>query len=230
MVRYFLVAIAAILLAGCSVLPDRDADMPGPGGSAAAVLSPSPEAQQCLARLGMTGSRFTPLPDKYFGAGCSTLNSVRLSDLPGDYALVGVSNLGPVACPTASSLAAWAQYGVDRAARQMLGSGLARIETMGSYACRDVAGTGRRSAHSRAEAVDVAAFVLQDGRRISVLADWSDGGAQERQFLRAVHRSACRRFGTVLGPDYNSAHRDHFHLEQGLARGLARNAAGGFCR
>ena len=25
--------------------------------------------------------------------------------------------------------------------------------------------------------------------------------------------SACRRFGTVLSPDYNAAHHDHLHLE-----------------
>jgi hypothetical protein len=28
-----------------------------------------------------------------------------------------------------------------------------------------------------------------------------------------VHKSACKRFGTVLGPEYNAAHEDHFHLE-----------------
>jgi len=104
---------------------------------------------------------------------------------------------------------------VDRAARQILGSPLARIETMGSYACRNVAGTGRRSAHATANAIDVSGFVLADGRRISVLHGWNGGTAAEREFLRVVHTSACRRFGTVLGPDYNAAHRDHFHFEPG---------------
>ena len=33
------------------------------------------------------------------------------------------------------------------------------------------------------------------------------------QFLRAVHRSACRTFGTVLGPEANAAHNNHFHLD-----------------
>lgn len=86
---------------------------------------------------------------------------------------------------------------------------------MGSYSCRNVAGTSRRSAHSRAEAIDIAAFILEDGRRISVLDDWTGGSRAEREFLRVVQRSACKRFGTVLGPDYNAAHRDHFHLEWG---------------
>ena len=97
---------------------------------------------------------------------------------------------------------------------------------MGSYACRNIAGTGRRSAHSRAEAIDVSAFILTDGRRVSVLNDWDHGSAEDRQFLRTVHRSACRRFATVLGPDYNAAHRNHFHLEQsGSAQSGSR-----FCR
>ena len=47
---------------------------------------------------------------------------------------------------------------------------------------------------------------------------WSSG---LRGFLRLVHASACKRFGTILGPEYNAAHRDHFHLEAG---------GGGFCR
>ncbi|HCJ80659.1 MAG TPA: extensin, partial [Erythrobacter sp.] len=91
---------------------------------------------------------------------------------------------------------------------------LQRIETMGSYSCRNVAGTARRSAHSRAEAIDVSAFVLADGRRVSVLSGWN-ASREEREFLRVVHKSACKRFGTVLGPDYNRAHHDHFHLEYG---------------
>ena len=55
---------------------------------------------------------------------------------------------------------------MDRAARQIMGSPLVRIETMGSYNCRNVAGSGRRSAHATAEAIDVSGFVLADGRRI----------------------------------------------------------------
>ena len=42
---------------------------------------------------------------------------------------------------------------------------------------------------------------------------WDGGSRAERQFLRVVHGSACRRFATVLGPEYNAAHRDHLHLE-----------------
>jgi hypothetical protein len=173
----------------------------------------SADARQCLSTLGATRAAFTPLPDQYFGAGCSTVNTVRLASLQGDHAALALSNLGPVACPLASTFAAWARFGVDRAARQILGSALQRIETMGSYNCRNVAGSSRRSAHATAGAIDVSAFVLADGRRISVLGDFNDGSPAEREFLQVVHASACKRFGTVLGPRYNTAHRDHFHVE-----------------
>ena len=83
---------------------------------------------------------------------------------------------------------------------------------MGSYSCRNVAGSSRRSAHASAAAIDIAGFVLADGRRISVKEGWQGTKAQ-REFLRTVQASACRRFATVLGPDYNTAHEDHLHLE-----------------
>jgi hypothetical protein len=181
--------------------------------SSASISSPSPEARQCIAELGAREANFTPVPDRYFEHGCSMLNSVRISNLRSDTSVLDLANLGPVTCPLATTFAAWARYGVDRAAWQILGSRLARIETMGSYACRNIAGTSRRSGHATANAVDVSAFVLADGRRISVLGGWNSFSEDERRFLRIVHESACKRFGTVLGPDYNSAHSDHFHLE-----------------
>ena len=87
------------------------------------------------------------------------------------------------------------------------------IATMGRYACRDVAGSGRRSAHATGAAIDIGGFVLADGRRIMVKGGWHGGSEREREFLRVVQQSACRRFDTVLGPDYNAAHHDHLHLE-----------------
>lgn len=33
------------------------------------------------------------------------------------------------------------------------------------------------------------------------------------EFLRAAHKTACRTFGTVLGPEANRTHRNHFHVD-----------------
>tara|TARA_R100001129_G_scaffold186208_1_gene176952 strand:+ start:615 stop:1286 length:672 start_codon:yes stop_codon:yes gene_type:complete len=217
------VACIAIGLSGCQLLPSGGgggrADRPGPRTPTSApqtgAVAPSLIGQQCLAKLGAAGASFSPLPNAYDAPGCTRIDTVSLSDLRGDAGRFGIANIGPVTCQTASTFAGWVRYGVDRAARAYLGSPLARIETMGSYSCRNVAGTSRRSAHARAEAIDVAAFVLEDGRRISVIGDWKGGNSDERQFLRVVRESACKRFGTVLSPDYNAAHADHLHLEVG---------------
>lgn len=107
----------------------------------------------------------------------------------------------------------------------MLGSPIARIEHLGAYSCRRIGNGegGRWSEHAAGNAIDIAAFVTEDGRRISVLGDWQDAAAEGR-FLRRVRDDACSAFGTVLSPDYNEAHRDHLHLDQ-AARGF-----GSFCR
>lgn len=213
-------AAFSALLAGCVDAPQPARRPPSP--VAMGTTAQSPSAQACLASLGRTQANFTPLPDQYFGAGCATLNTVRLSYLRSDYSQLQLSNIGPVTCNLANTLSGWARFGVDRAARQILGSPLKRIDTMGSYNCRNVAGTERRSAHATANAVDIGGFTLEDGRRINVLRDWNSDDAQVRAFLRTVRDSACRRFGTVLTPDYNSAHHDHLHLETGGARPFCR--------
>jgi hypothetical protein len=81
------------------------------------------------------------------------------------------------------------------------------------------------SEHAFANAVDVSAFVLRDGRRVSVLNGWR-GSPKERAFLRRLHQSACKRFGTVLGPEYNAAHANHFHFD--MAKSMRNGTA--YCR
>ncbi|MEO6092282.1 MAG: extensin family protein [Novosphingobium sp.] len=205
--RTALMMIVLAWVGGC-------ADTPRSGRRESVSRPPASTDQRlCHARLGAAGAAFTPLPDQYFGAGCATVGTIRLASVRSDSANLGLTHLGPVACPLAATVAAWARYGADRAALQILGSPLIAIETMGSYSCRTIAGTGRLSAHALAQAIDVSGFVLADGRRITVLGQWWAGSEPEQRFLRTVHASACKRFGTVLGPDYNGAHRDHLHLE-----------------
>jgi hypothetical protein len=45
----------------------------------------------------------------------------------------------------------------------------------------------------------------------------------EMVFLRRLHKGACGTFGTVLGPDANEAHRNHFHFD------LAARKRSAFC-
>jgi hypothetical protein len=41
----------------------------------------------------------------------------------------------------------------------------------------------------------------------------------KNQFVTSLFEKACRRFGTVLGPNANEAHRDHFHLDMKKRKG-----------
>jgi hypothetical protein len=167
---------------------------------------------QCRADLTREGVRFRPLPDRLFGGGCSALGTVQLTDIG-----TPVTNLGAMTCPLARQFARWAREAVQPAAQQWLRSPVRRIESMGSYACRGLNGQAgaRLSEHAFANAVDIGAFVLGDGRRITVREGWNDPDSQVRGFLRAVHQAGCRRFGVTLGPDANAQHHDHLHFDLG---------------
>ena len=206
------VLVPALWAAGCDTSP-----RPHPYPSQSDAIAPRADERQCLAALGERHAGFTPLPDRYFSPGCSALGTVRLFSLEGDRAEIEVSNLAQVGCPIANPFANWVRFGVDRAARRILGSRIARVETMGSYACRTIAGTDHLSAHATASAIDVSGFTLADGRRVTVMGSWYAGTDAERYFLHMIHQSACRQFGTVLGPDYNLAHRNHLHVELSAA-------------
>jgi hypothetical protein len=179
------------------------------------IAKPSPrETAQCLADLRAQSVAFRTLSDRQTGPGCGLFGAVQLLDIG-----VPVTGLTGIRCGQARAFSGWIRHGVGPAAFQLLGSELARVETFGSFACRNVAGRGdRRSGHAVANAIDVAAFVLKDGRRITVLADWRSPDPAVREFLQTARRSACRRFGTVLSPDYNAAHANHLHLEDDRAR------------
>ncbi len=132
----------------------------------------------------------------------------------------------PIAtCAVAAGFELWLRQSVQPVAEELLGSPVAQVEHFGTYSCRRIYGreAGNWSEHATGNAIDIAAFVLEDGQRISVRGDW-EGEGKEAAFLRRVRDAACGVFGTVLSPDYNAAHADHFHLDQ-EARGF-----GGVCR
>ena len=208
-----LLCLTMALLAGCEAIPSAPAPRKSVAARSTSVITANPEALACFAELGIRQADFAPIPDQYYGAGCSTVGSVRLASLKSDRADLRLAGLGPMTCPLADTLAGWARYGVDRAAQQILGSPLVKIETMGSYSCRNIAGSPRRSAHATGNAVDVSGFVLADGRRITIAGNWADKSPQVQHFFTTIRQSACKRFGTVLTPAYNAAHHDHLHLE-----------------
>jgi hypothetical protein len=122
-----------------------------------------------------------------------------------------------LSCREALAYDLWVRDVVEPAAVQELGAAVVRVHHYGSYACRRIygaAGPAPISQHAYANAFDVAAFDLSDGRSVSVASDWRDTGAAGR-FIHRVHDGACRLFNGVLGPGYNAAHANHLHLDMG---------------
>lgn len=166
----------------------------------------------CQLALSSSSLRFTPQADSRPEVACPLTNTLRVH-----HSGVAFSSSFIASCPLAAAFALFEQHDLQPAAQAVFGQRVARVEHVGSFACRTIAGTQRRSQHASANALDIVGFRLADGRRISVLQDWPKQG-KNAEFLRQVQQAACRRFNTTLGPEYNAAHRDHFHVDMGLWR------------
>ena len=210
-----------LLLSGCIFGGDdsprsRPAPIRERASGPITLNGPTPrETQQCFTDLARADIRYSGLPDRDFGSGCVVRGAVQLLDIG-----VPVTGLKSMRCELARNFTAWVRHAVAPAAKQILGSELVRVETFGTYSCRGVigrgaAGSAKMSEHGLANAVDVSGFVLRDGRRITVERGWRSDDAQIREFLQLLHQSACKRFKTVLSPDYNAAHYNHLHLDMG---------------
>ncbi|HVF95503.1 MAG TPA: extensin family protein [Sphingomonas sp.] len=197
-------------------LPWTPLDLGAPVGmfTARKLVALTDDFGQCRALLERAGVRYTVLPVRTEGARCGYADGVRF--LPGGARRIGYApaTLG-VACPVAAALSMWEWEVVQPAAQRHFGQRVREIEHFGSYNCRRIYGrdAGTWSEHATADAIDIAAFRLADGRRITIVGNWrspTDASA----FLKEVRDGACRLFATTLSPDYNAAHRDHLHLDQ----------------
>ncbi|WP_339418176.1 MULTISPECIES: extensin-like domain-containing protein [unclassified Pseudomonas] len=161
--------------------------------------------------LETSGLRVSHQADTPVDVACPLRNTLRVQG-----AAVGLSSSFLASCPLAVAFALFERHSLQPAAQAVFGQAVTRVDHLGSFACRNMynRSVGRLSEHASANALDIAGFRLADGRRISVLKGWPGEGADAR-FLRRVRDSACDDFNVVLTPDYNAAHRNHFHLDMG---------------
>ncbi len=234
--------------------------------------------QECDNLLGKITIESEPLPPQREGI-CG-------APAPRELRSVGASKVkiepeATLNCRMIAGLNSWILDKVQPAAQKNFGSPVVGVVAE-SYSCRNRYGLARApiSEHALMDAIDVSAFVLEDGKIIRVSRNWgptaeelkraqksseaatngdkakfqvaaSKLGAhdlanksadeeksgekpktEEKQkpktpealkeeqakqamsaFLHQAHNGACDIFGTVLGPDTNDAHHDHFHLD-----------------
>lgn len=220
----FFILVAAICFAGYQALFHPKTPLPREWNPVASLVVSDPvtpltgwklrrtsaDPVACLTALGdaIGGEMMPPL---VVDENCGIDNRVRVSR-------VGQSGIAPIetACAVALRMAFWEHHGLRPAAREIMGVELTEIRQIGSYNCRRIrtpgGGASRWSTHATAEAIDITGFRFADGRSITLLEDWNDPG-EAGAFLRAARDSACTWFATTLGPEFNSLHADHFHLQ-----------------
>jgi hypothetical protein len=150
---------------------------------------------------------------------CGEVSPLSVTGVLANGRMVPLSSPATLNCEMATGLVDWVEA-LEGHIEATTDSRLAAIETSTSYFCRprnNIAGADT-SEHGFANALDVTALLLEDGQRISVLEDWPDEDVDGR-VLRFAHGAACSIFTTVLGPEANAAHEDHFHLDLGCHGG-----------
>ncbi|WP_316860130.1 extensin family protein [uncultured Cohaesibacter sp.] len=206
--------LSLFLLAGCSGFSDfedleqsdlqRNAIWPDPAISSANC--PVVEQQLVEARA---------LPSIVGKGGCGSKAPFAVSMLKGQHA-IDFSREATLNCVMTSQLHRFFSETVQPLAIKTYGQPVASIQVAASYSCRPRnSRTGAKlSEHGRANAIDISAFTLADGRTMTVEEDWRKRNKDGR-FLRAVNLGACRYFTTVIGPAGDKYHQNHFHFDHG---------------
>ncbi|MBD3787477.1 MAG: extensin family protein [Sphingomonadales bacterium] len=159
---------------------------------------------------GLTGTAIPPIlsPVK----GCGLADGVKITHVSG----IALSMPASVDCTTAKALKTWVDRGIIPAVGNR-GGGVSQLMIAGSYVCRtrNHQAGAKVSEHGRGRAIDLAGIKLANGQVITVAKDWT----REGKILKAVHKSACGPFGTVLGPKSDRFHHDHIHVDTARYRG-----------
>ncbi|PRY23659.1 extensin-like protein [Aliiruegeria haliotis] len=153
------------------------------------------------------------------GSGCGIASPVRVTEIAG----VRLSMPSTMDCTTAKATYSWIEKGMKPAVGKR-GGGVAQIKVAAHYACRTRNNRpgGKLSEHAKGHAIDISGFVLKDGSQISVLKGWRT--RKDGKILKRMHKAACGPYGTVLGPNADRYHQDHFHFD------TARYRSGAYCK
>lgn len=198
--------ISLIFLAGC-------------GRTGAPDLSAYP-SEEGLSRLCNNPAILGQPAAQISEGACGIDNPVSVRYVSG----VRLSTPATLNCNTANTLADWVENDAQNAVKK-LRSPITELTVFASYACRSRNSQrgARMSEHALGNAIDIGMFTLANGVELSVEEDWGSAG-KEGNAIRALHESACGPFGTVLGPDSDRFHYNHFHFDTAAYR------SGSYCR
>lgn len=151
--------------------------------------------------------------------GCGVQGAVQVVEVEG----VRLSTAATMTCDAAEALRRWVDTGVKPAVKRT-GGGVAELRVAAHYSCRtrNHKPGAKISEHGKGKAIDISGVVLKDGTVITLLKGWDD--RKQGKILRQMHKAACGPFGTVLGPEADRYHKDHFHFD------VARYRSGPYCR
>ena len=163
------------------------------------------------------GQKMSPIVGRL--RGCGVKNPVKVTSVAG----VTLTQPATINCDTAKALERWVSRSVKPAVGR-LGGGVKSLRIVAHYSCRTRNNQpgARISEHGRGNAIDIAAIKLNNGASIDVLTGWRD--KLQGKVLKQIHKDACGTFGTVLGPNSDRFHQDHFHFD------VARHRGGAYCR
>ena len=202
----------------------RPAEAPQPDNAKAAPAEPektaepapkapepkAPEPSACRQALTEEIAIAPSIPDIHGPGGCGGDDLVRLEAivLP-DKHRVAVTPPATLRCKMATEIADWVRNDVVSLTAP-LGSEPSVLDNFNSYECRGfnrIPGA-HLSEHGRANALDVRAIKLANGKSIELTDRTVPSDLRER-FLHSV----CARFMTVLGPGSDWYHEEHIHLD-----------------
>ena len=188
--------------------PEDDADLPPDGRYGAAPSYPARDRYTPPSSAPYSQPSYSSPSPAVPRLGPATGNSVSA------FGQVSVKPAATLACPIVSALDRWLTDSVQPAAMRWFGARVVEIKQISAYSCRGMNGNPHAhiSEHAFGNALDIAAFTLADGRRITVKGGWR-GMPEEQGFLRDVQATACQHFNTVLAPGSNSHHEDHIHVD-----------------
>lgn len=178
---------------------------------------PGDDFATCRTELERLGAKFS-VPEMPAADGkCKVPNPVQITAISTPAGEVGFPG-GPILnCIFAKRFTAWVSDIAAPVVKAHTGEGLAAIVTGPGYECRTRNGdtTTKISEHAFGNAIDIAAFKLEDKESLPV-ANVTKTGNVESRWLMALRISACGYFTTVLGPGSNEAHAEHYHFDLGL--------------